>query len=458
METPSTPISRDIESALRGHPYKAIMRLAWPATLSMILHTLFAVVDLIWVGRLGAAPIAAVISATFVLWIMYSLVSILSTGVVAMVSRFLGAGQFDRATEVTEETWRFALLFALAIAIPGFLYRELIIAIMHLEPAVAKISSDYLGIYFLTSVFIVISEWAAALFRASGNTRTPLIVFAVGLCLNIVLDPLFIFGWGPFPRMETVGAAVATGISYAISTALILVVLRRNKLPFPVRFSLLGRMDWKRIGRLVMIGVPISISGIVFSIVYLFINRFTAGFGTETVATLGIGNRIESINYLVAYGFSLATATLVGQNLGARNPARASEMTHKTIQLVSAYIGITSLLFLLFPELIVRVFTNDAEVVEAGRHYVRILAVSQVFMGWEIVLEGAFSGAGYTWPPMIVAIPGAIARIPLAWFLADTMGLGADGIWWSISATTVAKAVVLYFWFARGSWKNRKVH
>ena len=216
MDTPSTPISKDIESVLRGHPYKAIMRLAWPATLSMILHTLFAVVDLIWVGRLGAVPIAAVISATFVLWIMYSLVSILSTGVVAVISQSLGAGKLDQARDVAEETWRFALLFACLIAIPGYLFREPIIDFMHLEPLVAKTASAYLGIYFLTAVFIVISEWAAALFRASGNTRTPLVVFGVGLGLNIVLDPLFIFGWGSFPRLETVGAAVATAISYGI--------------------------------------------------------------------------------------------------------------------------------------------------------------------------------------------------------------------------------------------------
>lgn len=458
METPSTPISKDIESALRGHPYKAIMRLAWPATISMILHTLFAVVDLIWVGRLGAAPIAAVISATFVLWIMYSLVSILSTGVVAMVSRFLGASQFDRAGSVAEETWRFSLLFAALIVVPGYLFREPIIAIMRLEPVVAQIASDYLGIYFLTSVFIVISEWAAALFRASGNTRIPLYVFSVGLVLNMGLDPLLIFGIGPFPRMETEGAAVATAISYGISTLLILGLLRGGRLPFPMKLTLVGHMDWRRIGRLVMIGVPISISGIVFSIVYLFINRITAGFGTETVATLGIGNRIESINYLVAYGFSLATATLVGQNLGAGNPDRAAEMTKKTIQLVSAFIGVTSIFFLIFPELLVRVFSDDPSVIEAGRTYVRILAISQVFMGWEIVLEGAFSGAGDTWPPMIVAIPGAVARIPLAWLLAEHGGMGPDGIWWAISLTTVAKAVVLYVWFARGRWKHRTVN
>lgn len=458
METPPTPINKDIESILRGHPYKAIVRLAWPTTVSMLLHTLFNIVNLIWVGRLGPIPIAAVISATFIIWILYSLISILSTGVVAMISRFLGANQFDEAREVAEQTWRFALIFACAIALPGYFFREAIIDVMRLEPAVAKAASDYLGIYSLTSIFIVFAEWAGALFRASGNARTPLTVFAIGLGFNLVLDPLLIFGIGPFPRMEVVGAAIATAISYGLIALTVFWLLRGRPLPFEVNLSLFGRMNWPRLGRLLMIGTPISILGIVFSIVYLFINRITAGFGTETVATLGIGNRIESINYLVASGFGLATATLIGQNLGARNPERAAEMTHKTILLVSAYIGITSLFFLIFPETIVRVFTSDAAVIEAGRSYIRILALSQVFMGWEIVLEGAFSGAGDTWPPMIVAIPGAIARIPLAWLLAEYWGLGANGIWWAISSTTIVKAVVLYVWFARGSWKHRTVH
>lgn len=457
METPTTPISRDVESVLRGHPYKAIIRLAWPATLSMILHTLFSIVNLVWVGRLGAEPIAAVISATFVIWIIYSLVSILSTGLVALVSQALGAGAIGRAHEIAEETWRFALMFAFAIALSGFLMRDPIIAIMHLEPSVASTASAYLGIYSLASVLIVITEWASSLFRASGNTRIPLVVLSAALGLNMILDPLFIFGIGPFPQWGASGAAVATGISHAVAVLLILYLLRQDRLPFRAKYAMIGPIDWPRIRRLVAIGIPISISGIVFSIVYLFVNRITAGFGTDVVATLGIGNRIESVNYLIAYGFSLATATLVGQNLGARNPDRAAEMTHKTIQLVTAYIGITSIFFLIYPEAIVRAFTDDPLVIMNGKHYVRILALSQVFMGWEIVLEAAFAGAGDTLPPMIVAIPGAVARIPLAWLFAIKWEMGPDGIWWVITITTVVKGVAMYLWFLRGRWKHRMV-
>jgi putative MATE family efflux protein len=209
---------------------------------------------------------------------------------------------------------------------------------------------------------------------------------------------------------------------------------------------------------LVAIGIPICISGISFSVIYLFVNRITAQFGTPAVAALGIGNRIESINYLVAFGFSTAVATLVGQNLGARNPDRAAELTHKTILLVSGFTGVMTVIFLMFPESIMRIFVDDPAVLEAGKDYVRILALSQILMGWEIVLEGAFSGAGDTVPPMAVSIPGSILRIPLAWFLAVSLGWGVAGVWWAISISTLIKGVAVYIWFSLGRWKHRVVH
>jgi putative MATE family efflux protein len=207
----------------------------------------------------------------------------------------------------------------------------------------------------------------------------------------------------------------------------------------------------------VRIGIPISISGVVFCVVYLFVNRITAGFGTEAVAALGIGNRIESINYLISFGFSTAVATLVGQNLGAGNPDRAAELAYKTVKLITSFTGFTAILFLIFPEILIRFFVDDPAVVDAGRSYVRILALSQILMGWEIVLEGAFSGAGDTVPPMIVSIPGSILRIPLAWWLAIVLGWGVTGVWWTITISSVLKGTALLIWFSLGRWKTRQV-
>jgi len=449
--------NRDIDTILRGHPYRAIMRLAWPATVSMLLHTLFSITNAIWVGHMGAVPVAAVISATFIVWILISLTAVLSTGVVAMISRAVGAREWDRAQSVAEETFRFALLYAVVISAVALLLRRPLFGLMRLEPEVARLGQEYMAIYFSAGAFIVFSEWASSLFRASGNTRLPLVVTSIGVILNVVLDPMLIFGIGPFPRWGSTGAAVATAISYFVACLIFIRLLRQHRLPFQFRFSLIGPMDWSRIGRLVMIGLPISISGIVFSVVYLFVNRITAEFGTAAVAALGIGNRIESVNYLISFGFSTAVATLVGQNLGAQNPERASQLAHKTVVLITAITGVTTAAFLLFPGSIMRIFVTDPAVLEAGKHYVRILALSQILMGWEIVIEGAFSGAGDTLPPMLVAIPGAVARIPVAWALAIGLGWGIDGIWWTITLSTVAKGISLYIWFSLGRWKKRVV-
>jgi putative MATE family efflux protein len=314
-----------------------------------------------------------------------------------------------------------------------------------------------MAVYFSGSILVVFVEWGASVFRASGNTRLPLVVTSIAVVLNIVLDPLLIFGWGVIPGMGSTGAAIATMIAYLVAAAILAFLFRGSRLPFPVHLRMWGPIDWSRIRRLVAIGVPISISGISFSVVYLFVNRITAQFGTPAVAALGIGNRIESIDYLVAFGCSTAVATLVGQNLGARNPDRASELTHKTILLVSAFTGIMTTVFLLFPESIMRIFVDDPAVLEAGKDYVRILALSQILMGWEIVLEGAFSGAGDTVPPMAVSIPGSILRIPLAWFLAVSLGWGVKGVWWSITISTLLKGVAVYIWFSLGHWKHRTV-
>ena len=455
--TPPAVGNRDIETILRGHPYRAIVRLAWPATVSMLLHTLFSITNAIWVGHIGAAPVAAIISATFIIWILISLTAVLSTGVVAMISQAVGGRDFGRAQSIAEETFRFVLIYGVVISGVGFLLRRPLFALMHLDPEVVHLGQQYMAVYFGAGAFLVFSEWAASLFRASGNTRLPLVVASIGVTLNVILDPMLIFGIGPFPKWGSTGAAVATAISYLVTCIVFIHFLRRRRLPFPFHFSFFGSMDWPRIGRLVMIGLPISISGIVFSIVYLFINRITAEFGTSAVAALGIGNRIESVNYLISFGFATAVATLVGQNIGARNPERAAQLAHKTVGLITAITGITTALFLLFPGSIMRIFVTDPAVLEAGKHYVRILALSQIFMGWEIVVEGAFSGAGNTLPPMLVAIPGALARIPIAWAFALALGWGIDGVWWAITLTTILKGSSLYIWFSLGRWKKRLV-
>ncbi|MFC1475654.1 MATE family efflux transporter [Candidatus Zixiibacteriota bacterium] len=445
------------EYILTGRPYRTIVKLAWPAIVSMMAHTVLTITDAAWVGRLGAAPMAAVISSMFVIWIVWSLSEVITSGAVALVSRKLGAKNTTDAGYIADHVFRLSIWFSLALTALGLAFSPWAFEIMDSAPEVKNIGIGYLRIFFLAGPMLIGWELFSALYRAAGDTKTPFIIAVSSNVLNIGLDPLLIFGIGPFPEMGAKGAAVATLISYTLAMAAYFIAFRRRPLPFDFCRRYFARPDWHIVRRAVKIGLPISMSGIVFSIVYLFVNRVTASFGTEAVAALGVGNRIESLNFLIAFGFSMAVATLVGQNLGAKNPQRAQSLTFKTVWLISGFCGITSVLFFIFALPIAKFFNADPAVWPYCVSYLQILALSQVLMGWEIVFEGAFAGAGDTLPPMIVSIVGSVARVPLAYALALWLGWGVAGIWWTITLTTIVKAFVLYFWFRTGRWKNKEV-
>jgi Na+-driven multidrug efflux pump len=189
----------------------------------------------------------------------------------------------------------------------------------------------------------------------------------------------------------------------------------------------------------------------------VFINKITAEFGTEAIAALGVGNRAESVSYLICFGFAVAVSTMVGQNLGAGRPDRAEKAVWITLGITGAITLVITMAFLLIPELITRVFISDAKVIDMSVDYLRIMAISQVFMAAVIVLEGAFSGAGNTMPPMIIGIPSSVLRVPIAYVLCFVLGFGVNGVWWAITSTMVISGIVMVLWFRRGKWKDRKI-
>jgi len=274
---------------------------------------------------------------------------------------------------------------------------------------------------------------------------------------NIILDPLLIFGIGPFPQMGVPGAALATVFSWVVGLSLFIVLIRGGRLTFKFNFSRFVRPDGRMIGELIKIGSPLAAAGVTFSVVYLFMNRITASFGTEAIAALGIGNRCESISYLTCFGFSLAVSTLVGQNLGAGKPDRAAKSVWYALLFTGISTGAISLAFLTIPHVIASGFINDPKVIIIASDYLMILALSQTFMAIEIVMEGAFTGAGNTLPAMIVSLVGSFARFPLALYICNDLGVGVNGVWWSITLTTIVKGIALLIWFSRGKWKSKQI-
>ena len=437
---------------------RSIFRLAWPVVISMFVETARGIANMFWVGKLGAVDLAAVVSATFLTWFIYVLSDVISVGTVALVARYVGAREEIKAAYVARQAYLFAIISSLVLAIFMILVGgRYAFDLMGTEPEVTRLGVNFVRIVFAGTTFLFLIETFGACFRGSGDTKTPMKVLLVSLGLHIVLDPLLIFGIGPFPRMETNGAALATFLSQGIAAIIYGFLIIRGKLRFG--FSLLPKfnLDFSIVQKILKIGLPLSASGILFIVVYIFLNKVTATFGTVAIAALGIGNRMESLSFLTCFGFSQAAAALVGQNLGAKKPERAEKCAWRTVHIVVLITGFISIMFLVFPKWIASFFISDPKVVTIAIDYLRILALSQVFMALEIVLEGSFSGAGNTIPPMSVSIPGSLLRVPLAYLIAIFWGVGVNGVWWAITLTTIAKGTTIAFWFKQGNWKTKKV-
>ena len=434
-----------------------VFALAWPSVLSMVLMTAFSITDAFFLGRLGTVPLAAAISAIFIVWMIYSILQIATIGITAMVSRAVGEKRPEHAGYVAHQALWFGLGLAAVLTVIGYAVAPAFFRIMGTDADVTREGITYLRIMFLGSTPLLLKEVFGAIFQASGDTRRPLLVTAAAVILNVILDPLLIFGLAGFPRLETAGAAVATIAAYAVSAVIYVGLIRAGKLHIPLRLRFPNRPDFRLFARMVRIGLPPSVGDIVFCTVYLFINEIVAGYGAFAIAALGIGNRLESVNYMISHGFGTAAATLVGQNLGAGQPKRAEKSAWYTVGIVLIWTAAVGAAFILFREPLGRIFLTDLQSQQALHQYLILLGATQVFMGAEIVLYFAFTGAGNTLPPTFISIPGAVVRIPIAWLIGEVLGFGLSGVWWAITLTMVARGVAMAVWFRLNRWQRHAV-
>ncbi len=415
-----------------------------------LLQTLFNITDTFWVGRgLGPDALAGISTGGFAVWLVLGLAQLASTGLTAVASRRHGERRSASAGRATWDATVLALGFSAAVAAVGLWSLPHLFELMATPPAVTAEGTGYLAVY-LAGIPIVFTYFVMdAAFRAAGDTRTPFYLLGLAVGLNLALDPLLILGWGPFPRLGIRGAALATLLTRGLGCGVGYALLARRGL---LRRAGLRPRRLLAIGR---IGLPVAAGGAVFSFVYILLTRFTSEYGTSALAALGVGHRVESLSYMVCVGFGAAAATAVGQNLGAGEAERARRSGRAA---VAAAVGVTAAVgatFLLWPEAITGVFTADPAVVRDGSAYVRIVAIAQIFMALHLVLESAMNGAGYTTVPMTTSTLLTVARLPLAAVLSPLLGL--NGIWWTISGTSVARGGAMAWIWRRAGWTERDV-
>ncbi|MGI9040079.1 MAG: MATE family efflux transporter, partial [Gemmatimonadales bacterium] len=299
-----------------------------------------------------------------------------------------------------------------------------------------------LGAFLIYGYFVV-----AAAFRSAGDTRTPFFLLGGSVLFNLILDPVMILGWGPIPALGVYGAALAT-------------VLTRG-LGFVVGLWLLARRGGVRLHfsapvarTIARIGLPTMLTGVMFSVIYMVLARVVMDFGTPAIAALGVGHKIEGISYMICIGFGLAAETLVGQNLGAGASGRARDAGWLTARITLVPTACLGLLFLLIPELLAGIFTRDPAVIGAAALYLRTAALAQLAIAFENVLEGALTGAGYTFWTMIAVVGLSAIRIPLAIIVAPRYGL--LGVWWMLSLTAIARAVAVTSLWHWGAWEKAR--
>ena len=440
-----------------GPILRSINRLAAPMVAAAILSNLQSVINLFWVGRLGSDAVASVAIAGTILMILFPLLMGLSTGTVALVARAAGSQRWNDAGEAASQSILLSAALGLATAGIGWYYSSALFRLLGAEPAVIAHGVGYLRVFLLGSFTGFILFTGNAALQGAGDTVRPMYLMALSNILNILLDPVFIFGLGPFPRMGVSGAALASVLSQTIAAVAAIHLLFSGKTPLALQFS-----QWKPnlslSWRLLRIGIPGS--GMMFSrsLMSAVLMRVVADHGTAAVAAYGTGLRFHMLILMPAFAIGGAAATMVGQNLGAGKPQRAHKAAWLATGIDSLIMVLSALVLMFFAAPLIRLFNSDPQVVAIGAQYLVIVSPFYVFAAIGIVLSRALNGAGDTMAPMFITILTLWGlQVPLAVGLSKLWYPATYGIWWAIAAAMVVNGLLTAAWFQTGRWRHKKV-
>jgi putative MATE family efflux protein len=470
METSYTTISQpslwsSIREAIRGSHQdfttgslnRAILLLAIPMVLEMVLESLFAVVDVFWVGRIGANAVATVGLTESMLSLVFAVAMGLSLSTTAMVARRIGEKDPEGAAVAGVQAIAIGIAVSILLGVPCFLFAPDLLRLMGASPDIVSLGSGYTKIALGGSGVVLLLFLNNAIFRGAGDAAIAMRLLWVSNIINLVLDPCLIFGWRPFPRMGVTGAAVATFTGRSIGVVYQFYRLLRGT----ERIRILRRQIRLNLGVFVRL-VRVSLTGILqFAIAHtswIGLVRIVSLFGAAALAGYTIAIRIVIFVILPSWGLSNAAATLVGQNLGANQPERAETSVWRTAFYNMLFLGSVGVIFVMFAEPIVRLFTHDPAVVPLAASCLRIISYGNVGYAYGMVMLQSFNGAGDTVTPTIVNFFGFwLLEIPLAYWLAIRVGMHSNGVFYSIVIAEAAIAAASVLLFKLGRWKRQRI-
>jgi putative MATE family efflux protein len=433
-----------------------LLRLSGPIVLANILQTAYQLIDTFWLGRLGANAVAAVSLSFPVLFFIISLGIGMTIAGSIMVAQYKGMNNQRMINYSSAQTLLVLFFISSLLALVGYFLAEPLMVIIGAEDVVLADAVSYFKVSAIGFIFLFVFFVFQSLMRGIGNVVVPTYVVLSTVLLNLVLDPLFIFGWGPVPAMGVSGAAMASVFTQALSALMGILILKSGKFGIELKAKDF-KPDLRWFKELIRIGTPSSLEMSTRALGLALLITIVTSFGSMVVASYGIGARILSFVIIPALGLSSATTTLVGQYVGANKINKAEEVGILSSKVAFYSLTAIGMLLFVFARPLTAFFVpGELEVIHNGALFIKIMAPSFGLLGIQQVINGVFNGAGFTLASMIVSILSLwIIRFPLAYVLSHNTDLSYDGIWWAFPVSNLIAAIFAFLWFRRGDWKRK---
>jgi len=456
---------KDLRLAIRGIDVdyttvplnRAILFLALPMILEMAMESVFVVVDVFFVAKLGSDAVAAVGLTDTVITVVYAIAVGLAVAITAMVARRIGEKDPEQASYTAVQAICMGIAISIPLSLLGIFQSKNILQIMGASDSIIRTGSGYTTILIGGSSTIMLLFVINAVFRGAGDAIFAMRALWLANFINIILDPCLIFGWGPFPELGVSGAAVATTIGRGLGVFYQLWILFRGRSRVKVKRRHLT-LRIKVIVRLLRVSLGGVLQYLIATASWIGLVRIIALFGGAVIAGYTIAIRVIIFSFLPSWGIANAAATLVGQNLGAKNPERAEKAVWKIALTNLVFLGAISLALISFPETLTRIFTDDQDIIPHAKDCLRFIACGYPLIAYGTVMVHAFNGAGDTYTPSVINFFCYwLFQIPFAYLLAVPLGLDARGVFIAIAIAESLLALVAILAFRRGKWKHRKI-
>ncbi|PZM84980.1 MATE family efflux transporter [Candidatus Gracilibacteria bacterium] len=449
--------NKNLNISLEGNILKGLFFLSLPILIGNFLQASYNFVDAYWIGKISKEAVASISASFPIIFFIVSLGTGFSMAGTILIAQYAGAKNKEKLDKTASQTLTIDVFLAVFLGMIGYFSSESILKLLKVNDNVIIHALPYLKITFIGLVFSFIFSMFQSIMRGVGEVKLPMYIILATVILNFIIDPILILGFGPIPAMGVSGAAIATIIAQFISAGVGVYILFKGNHSVKVDFkNLIPKFSF--IKKVFFLGLPSSIEMSIRSLGMVLLTGIVTYFGTVALAGFGAGGNIFQFIFIPTMGFSIAISTMVGQNIGAGNIKRASQIAKTGTLITFVALEIIGLFIFIFAPFLIELFVNDRETIKTGVDLMRISAFSFGIMGIQFALTGVFRAAGNTSLAMILGIVSMfVVQLPIAFILSIHLNWGINGVWWSFTIVNIIMAIICVLIYLKGNWKNKKI-